>query len=198
MSWAARLVHLSGLHLIGVICLVAAFALIRMLLGLWMTGQLVLVAIAVIDPRLAATFARLSFLGVGGVGALIIMFMAARGRDRALALVPLWMLFLVWVFGAAVIATGRLATDIAVSGLISGLVLIVLVIGFTVTQFAFRSQEPIYGLAAPSDQQRSALAVDGAGNVYFADTQMGAGNYEVTISVPRKPTPAPSPPLPRP
>ena len=35
-------------------------------------------------------------------------------------------------------------------------------------------------------------------DVYFADTQMGAGNYEVTISVPRKPTPAPSPPLPRP
>ena len=142
-------------------------SLIRMLLGLWIAGQLSLIAIAVVDPRLAATFARLSFLAVAGIGALTTAFMAMRGRDRALALVPTWLLFLVWVFGAAVIATGRLATDIAVSGLISGLVLIVLIIGFTVTQFAFRSQEPVYGQSAPSDHQRSALAVDGAGAAIF-------------------------------
>ncbi len=141
--------------------------LIRMLLGLWIAGQLALVAIAVVDPRLASTFARLSFAAIGGIGTLTTIGLALRGQDRALSLVPTWLLFLVWVFGAAVILTGRLATDIAVSGLIAGLVLIVVSIGFTVTQFAFRSLEPVYGGTAPSEQQLSALAVDGAGAAIF-------------------------------
>jgi diguanylate cyclase (GGDEF)-like protein/PAS domain S-box-containing protein len=141
--------------------------LIRMLLGLWIAGQLALVAVAVVDPRLASTFARLSFVAIGAIGALTTVGLALRGQDRALALVPTWLFFLVWVFGAAVILTGRLATDIAVSGLIAGLVLIVVSIGFTVTQFAFRSLEPVYGSTAPSEQQLSALAVDGAGAAIF-------------------------------
>lgn len=139
-------------------------SLIRMLLGLWVAGQLALVAVSVIDPRLAATFARVSFLGIGLIGALTTVMLALRGEDRALALVPTWLLFAVWVFGAAVIVTGRLATEIAASGLLAGLVLIVLLIGFTVTQFAFRSLEPAYaaGIGA-SQQQLSALAVEASG-----------------------------------
>ena len=35
-------------------------------------------------------------------------------------------------------------------------------------------------------------------DVYFADTQMGSANYEVTISVPKRSTGAPVPPLPQP
>ncbi len=142
-------------------------SLIRMLLSLWIAGQLALVAIAVIDPRLASTFARLSFVAIGGIGGLATAFLALRSQDRALALVPTWLLFLVWVFGAAVILTGRLANDIAASGLIAGLVLIVVLIGFTVTQFAFRSLEPVYGNSAPSEGTLSALAVDGAGAAIF-------------------------------
>jgi len=141
--------------------------LIRMLLSLWIAGQLALVAIAVIDPRLASTFARLSFVAIGAIGGLTIAVLALRNQDRALALVPTWLLFLVWVFGAGVILTGRLATEIAASGLIAGLVLIVVLIGFTVTQFAFRSLEPVYGGSAPSEGTLSALAVDGAGAAIF-------------------------------
>ena len=51
---------------------------------------------------------------------------------------PTWILLLVWLFGAAATLTGRLSGEIAISGLLSGLVLIMLIIGFTVTQFAFR------------------------------------------------------------
>ena len=40
----------------------------RMLLGLWVTAQLALVAVAVLDPRLAATFARLSSVVIAAVG----------------------------------------------------------------------------------------------------------------------------------
>lgn len=139
-------------------------SMVRMLLGLWVAGQLALIAVAVIDPRLASTFARISFLAIGVIGATTAGLLAQRGEDRALALVPIWLLFCVWVLAAAVIVTGRLANDIAASGLISGLVLIVLLIAFAVTQFAFRSHEPAY--ASPSggsNQQLSMLAVDGAG-----------------------------------
>lgn len=139
-------------------------SLLQMLLGLWIAGQIALVAIAVIDPRLASTFARISFAVIAVVGALTTGFLALRNEDRALSLVPMWILFVVWVLGAAVILTGRLANDIAASGLIAGLVLIVLLIGFIVTQFAFRSQEPAYPSGfGGGNQQLSALAVEASG-----------------------------------
>lgn len=134
----------------------------RMLSSVWIIAQLALLFVAVLDPRLAATFARLSFAALGGIGALLILFLAFRGQDRALSLIPTWLLFLVWLFGAAMTLTGKLNGDIVVSALVAGLVLITVLIGFTVTQFAFRSIEPHYG-AAPSEQQLRSLAVEGAG-----------------------------------
>lgn len=143
-------------------------SLIRMLLGLWVAGQIALVAIAVIDPRLAATFARISFVAVGGIGAFAIGILALRGEDRALALVPTWLLLLVWVFGSAMILTGRLSTELAASGMLAGLVLIVVLIGFTVTQFAFRSLEPAYSSGFSSSEQHvAALAVEASGAALF-------------------------------
>jgi len=136
--------------------------LVRMLFGVWILAQLALVAVAVVDPRLASTFARLSFLVSGGVGAVIVMFLALRGQDRALSIIPTWIIFLVWIFATAVTLSGRMSGDIIEAGLAAGLVLIVLMIGFTVTQFAFRSLEPVYG-SSPNHQQRQALAVEGAG-----------------------------------
>ncbi len=136
--------------------------LARMLFSVWIVAQLALVAVAVIDPRLASTFARLSFAALGGAGILITLFLALRGQDRALALIPTWVFFLVWCFGTAVTLTGQLAGDMVVSGLVAGLVLIVLLIGFTVTQFAFRSLEPLYG-SSPTELQLRSVAVEAAG-----------------------------------
>ncbi len=136
--------------------------LIRMIIALWMIAQLSLIAVAVIDPRLAATFARVSFVAIGGIGAVFTLFLALRGQDRALSLIPTWMLLLVWIFGVGVTFTGRLSGDVIVSGLSAGLVLIVVLMGFTVTQFAFRTLEPLYG-TSPSESQIRSLAVDGAG-----------------------------------
>ena len=140
--------------------------LIRMLFAVWIIAQLMLVAVAVIDPRLASTFARMSFLVIGGVGAAFTLFLAFRGQDRALSLIPTWILFLIWIFGTAMVLTGRLSGDIVVSALVAGLVLILVLIGFTVTQYAFRSLEPLYG-AAPSELQLRALALDGAGSAVW-------------------------------
>ncbi|HEX4892870.1 MAG TPA: EAL domain-containing protein, partial [Hyphomicrobiaceae bacterium] len=134
----------------------------RVLFGAWIVGQLGVVATAVLDPRLAATVARLSIGVIGVFGMLIIGFLAARRLERALALVPTWMFFLVWLFGAAVTLTGRIPGEFAIFGLVSGLVLIMVLIGFTVTQFAFRSNEPVYGVN-PSQRQLKLAAIEQAG-----------------------------------
>ena len=63
-------------------------------------------------------------------------------------------------------------------GLVAGLVLILMLIGFTVTQYAFRSLEPLYG-AAPSELQLRALAVDGAGSAVW---EWNARRDEVKVS----------------
>lgn len=152
--------------------------LLRMLFGVWILAQLALVAVAVVDPRLSATFARLSFLLIGGAGVAIIGFLAVRGQDRAMSLIPTWILFLVWIFATAVTLTGRMSGDIVVAGLAAGLVLVVVLIGFTVTQFAFRSLEPTYG-AAPDEQQLRSLAVDGVG---AATWEWSARRDEIKVS----------------
>ena len=59
---------------------------VRMLLGLWIAAQLVLVAMAFVDPRLAATFARLSSIAIAGIGAAAHAVPgAARPGSRAVA-----------------------------------------------------------------------------------------------------------------
>lgn len=152
--------------------------LIRMLITVWLLAQFSLIAVAIIDPRLAATFARLSFVFIGATGAGLITFLAVRGQDRALSLIPTWILFLVWIFGAGVALTGKLSGEVVVFGLVSGLVLILLLIGFTVTQYAFRSTEPLYG-AAPSELQARSIAVDASGAAVW---EWNARRDEVKVS----------------
>lgn len=135
---------------------------LRMLIGLWIFAQLALVAVAFLDPRLAAMFARLSVMAIAMVGAALTLFLALAGQDRALSLIPTWTLLLVWIFGAALILSGRLAGDVMVFGLTAGLVMIVVLLGFTVTQYAFRSIEPHYGVQ-PGENQLRSLAIEGAG-----------------------------------
>jgi diguanylate cyclase (GGDEF)-like protein/PAS domain S-box-containing protein len=156
----------------------ASSGFVRSLLGLWIAAQSLLVAAAFIDPRLVATFVRLSSILIGTTGAAVTLFLALRGQDRALSLVPTWMLLLVWLFGAGATLSGRLAGDFVTLGLIAGLVLIVVLIGFTVTQYAFRSIEPAYG-TQPGEQQLRALAVDGAGAAVW---EWNARRDEIKVS----------------
>ncbi|MEO1793086.1 MAG: sensor domain-containing phosphodiesterase, partial [Pseudomonadota bacterium] len=139
----------------------SSHSFIRMIFGVWIIAQVALVFLAVLDPRLSATFARLSFAAIGGVCALVMILLAARGQDRSLSLLPPWILFLVWVFGASLTVTGKLSGDLVVSIHVAGLVLIAVLIGFTVTQYAFKSSDPIAS-GTQGDQAARALAVEGA------------------------------------
>ena len=52
----------------------------RLLLRLWIVAQLALVGIAFLDPRLAATFARLSVGVIFALGSLFVLILALRGH----------------------------------------------------------------------------------------------------------------------
>jgi diguanylate cyclase (GGDEF)-like protein len=143
----------------------------------WIAAQTALVGFAVLDPNLAAGLARVSTLLIAGLGTGLIAYLAVRGQDRALALIPSWLLLLVWLFGAALIVQGQLQGDLVNSGLVAGLVLILLLLGFTVTQFAFSTGQPLH-LGPPSQAHVKALAVDGSGASVW---QWNAGRNEIMV-----------------
>ena len=70
--------------------------------GVWVLAQLFLIGFALIDSKLASGLARLSYVPIAVMGSLLMTVLALRGQERALSLLPTWMLFLVWLFGAAV------------------------------------------------------------------------------------------------
>ncbi len=127
----------------------------------WVLMQIGLIAFAVIDARLTAGLARLSFIPIAGIGSLLILMQSLRGDDRALTLLPTWMLFLVWLFGAAMSVLGYLSGDIVVGALSSGLVLFIALLGFSVTQYAFHPGD--HSTAGNGASGLSALALDSSG-----------------------------------
>src|SRR5512147_1802609 len=153
---------------------------IKTLFWCWIAVQFGLIVVAVVDPPLASGLARASTVAIAGIGTGLIAFLALRGQDRALLLIPSWMLLLVWLFGAAMIVLGKLSGDIVVSGLAAGLVLILVLLGFTVTQFAFRSTTggPLQ-LGPISQVQMKSLAVDGSGAAVW---QWNAGKDQISVA----------------
>jgi diguanylate cyclase (GGDEF)-like protein/PAS domain S-box-containing protein len=124
-----------------------------------------LVAIALIDPAVASGLARISMAVVTASGFLLIVYLATHGYDRAILLVPTWLVLLGWTTAAGFTLIGQVTSDLAAQSLIGGLVLIILLIGFTVMQHAFTGG----GLAGAelTDASRKALALTGAGDIIF-------------------------------
>ena len=151
---------------------------LKALFGLWILAQCGLVVGTVLEPRLMATAARLSFGVIALLGTLAIVSLGLRFQDRALSLMPTWLLLLVWMFGATMAINGRLTGDAVVPGVIAGLVILVVLIGFTVTQFAFRSGG--LGNDSTPDQLRTiSSAVEGAG---VAVWEWNARRDEIKVS----------------
>ncbi|MEO1694682.1 MAG: EAL domain-containing protein, partial [Pseudomonadota bacterium] len=151
---------------------------IRLIFVIWIAAQMSLVAIAIVDPRLAAGFARMSYAVLGGFGGLLILVLAARGQDRALSLLAVWILLGVWAFGTSMALLGKLSGDLVVSSIVAGLIIVITLLGFTVTQFAFGNVEPSLARGSEDQAQRS-LAVDGAGAAVW---EWHAHRDEVAVS----------------
>ena len=131
----------------------------------WLVALAVLFAVSIVDPSVASGIARLSIGLTAVLGLTLIVYLATHGFDRAIMLIPTWILLLVWTFAAWLTITGRLANDVVQPALAGGLVLIVLLIGFTVMQHAFAGGVVVHGPI--DDTERRALALTGAGDIVW-------------------------------
>ena len=133
--------------------------------AIWLLFLAALLGLSIYDASIAAGVARISLATVAAVGFLLIVYLSTHGYDRAVMLMPTWFLLLVWVCAAAFTVTGTLTNDLVSPALVGGLVLIVMLIGFTVMQNAFAGGGLAQG--AISDVERKALAVTGANDIIF-------------------------------
>lgn len=131
----------------------------------WIFGLALIAGVAIFDPAIAAGIARLSFAATAIIGIGLIAYLAANGYDRAIMLIPSWLMVLVWLAGSWLAVTGMLNNDIVQPALGGGLILIILLIGFTVMQHAFAGGGLNQGLF--SDMERQALAITGAGDIVW-------------------------------
>src|SRR2546430_1111939 len=130
----------------------------------WLAFLAALVALALYEPPIASGIARLSFFAVALLGFALVVYLSFHGFDRAVLLIPTWLLLVLWVIMAALAVTAVITNDVVGPALLGGLVLIVMLIGFTVMQHAFAG-----GVTSSivSDVERRALALTGAGDMIW-------------------------------
>src|SRR5215470_14834286 len=130
----------------------------------WLAFLAALVALALYEPPIASGIARVSLFAVALLGFALVVYLSFHGFDRAVLLIPTWLLLVVWVIAAALAVMGAITNDIVGPALLGGLVLIVMLIGFTVMQHAFAGGVTT-GIV--SDVERRALALTGAGDMIW-------------------------------
>jgi diguanylate cyclase (GGDEF)-like protein/PAS domain S-box-containing protein len=130
----------------------------------WLAFLGALVAVALFSPAVASGIARISLFLVAVLGFALVVYLSTHDYDRAVMLIPTWLLLLVWTITAALTVLGFVTNDIVGPALLGGLVLIVMLIGFTVMQHAFAG-----GITTGivSDVERRALALTGAGDMIW-------------------------------
>src|SRR6202012_3977857 len=130
----------------------------------WLAFLGALVAVALVSPAVASGIARISLFLIAVLGFGLVVYLSTHDYDRAVMLIPTWLLLVVWVIAAAATVLGFLTNDIVGPALLGGLVLIVMLIGFTVMQHAFAG-----GMSSGIvwDVERRALALTGAGDMIW-------------------------------
>ncbi len=131
----------------------------------WLLFLAALVGFALFDAQVAAGVARIMLATVAAAGLILVIYLSTHGYDRAVMLIPTWILLVAWVTAAGLTVTGTLSNDLVSPALMGGLVLIVMLIGFTVMQNAFAGTA--LNLGVVSDADRKALALTGSGDIIF-------------------------------
>jgi diguanylate cyclase (GGDEF)-like protein len=126
---------------------------------------LALFGFAFFQPEIAATVARLVLALLGLTGFFLILLLALRGYDRAVLLVPTWIIYIAWIFYSWLVVTGQVSNDVAQPAVAGGLVLTVMLLGFTSVQHAFSEGQVSIGTL--SEVERRALALTGSGDFVF-------------------------------
>ncbi|HSM42056.1 MAG TPA: diguanylate cyclase, partial [Afifellaceae bacterium] len=131
----------------------------------WLLGIAVLSGVIAIDPAVASGIARMSLAATGIAGLFIVFYLALHNYDRAIMLIPTWLVLVFWLGAGWLAVTGRLDNPVVQSALAGGLVLIVMLAAFTIMQHAFAGGALAQGLI--SDAERKALALVGAGHAVW-------------------------------
>ena len=126
---------------------------------------LALFAFAFFQPEISVTIARIVLVLLGLMGFFIIFLLALRGYDRAVLMVPTWIIYMAWLFYGWMVVSGQVTNDVAQPAIAGGLVLIVMLIGFTAVQHAFAEGQVSIGTL--SEVERRALALTGSGDFVF-------------------------------
>ncbi len=193
-SGAERVWRASGEAILAATLLVFLFAYLNLnrwhvryahITAGWLAFLGALIAVALYSPEVASGIARISLFLIAVLGFVLVVYLSTHHFDRAVLLIPTWLLLVVWVFGAAFTVLGYLTNDIVAPALLGGLVLIVMLIGFTVMQHAFAGGIT-HGIV--SDVERRALALTGAGDMIWdwdvsADHVFTSGETEAMLGL---------------
>lgn len=131
----------------------------------WIFGLGILMLFAPAAAEQVSGIARFSMAAITVLGLVLIIYLAVGGFDRAVLLVPTWLLMCAWLFCAWLTVIGRFDNDILQPALGGGLVLSLLLISFTVMQHAFAGGVLLPG--AVSETERQALALVGSGDAVW-------------------------------
>ena len=173
-SSAERVWRASGEAILAATLLVFLFAYLNLnrwhvryahITAGWLAFLGALVAVALFSPEVASGIARISLFLIAVLGFALVVYLSTHNFDRAVMLIPTWLLLVIWVISAALTVLGLLTNDIVGPALLGGLVLIVMLIGFTVMQHAFAGGGIAHGIV--SDVERRALALTGAGDMIW-------------------------------
>ena len=138
-------------------------------LSLVVLGTIVLVSALLITgyftPSLSAGVARILLVSVGILGTLFIVIQTIQRHERAIMLIPTWLVLLLLIAGAGLATSGHLDNETIQPALSGGLVMFALLIGLTVLQNVFATAPFAQGII--SDGERLALAKIGSGDVIW-------------------------------
>ena len=133
--------------------------------GIWLIFLIIILGLALYDPSLGAGIARLSMVVTALAGFVVILYLSFTGFDRAIMLIPTWILLLLWLLAAGASVAGFIDNDLVQPALSGGLVLLVLLFCFTIMQHAFSGGILAQGIV--SDSERRALAIVGSGDMVW-------------------------------
>ncbi|MEM6711939.1 MAG: EAL domain-containing protein [Pseudomonadota bacterium] len=131
----------------------------------WTAFFFALIGLAVFEPEIASGVARMGLGVIGLAGLLVILPMSVQGFDRAVHLIPSWLILVAWLMAAWLAVSGHVVNDFVSPALSGGLVLVVLLLGFTVMQHAFAGGSMAEGLV--TDSERKVLALSGSGDLVW-------------------------------
>ena len=128
----------------------------------WILCLIVVAGIGIFRPEVASGLARISIALLVGIGFGVIITFSVNKNERAIMLIPTWVLLIAWVSAMAMTLSGRIENDVVQPALGGGLVLLMLLLSFTVVQHAFAGGT--FAQRLISDSERLALALKGSGD----------------------------------